>query len=140
MIVFESTVREERAAVIRQEAEMSVEKEIAAVEAYIVGIAQDRSSLRMILAKDASEHVHGRKNACLLTVGERRAIAVIVPKIRVEDLSLEDIPDQPTAIAAAVLYNHVAEAEIIEKIVIALASENDSVALLSIALDVEAFE
>src|SRR5579875_100281 len=71
---------------------------------------------------------------------ERGAVPFVLAEIAIDDLAFEDIADEPTAITAAALNHHVPEAEIVERLVLVLAFEIDTVPLAPGAQDVESLE
>src|SRR3546814_3771522 len=81
--------------------------------------------------------MHGRQDTGAAAMGESGPIAAIVPQVAVDQLAFEDVALEMTAIAAAVLHDDIAQAEIIKVVFIAFAKYIDAVPILAVAENVE---
>lgn len=105
------------------------------MKADVVAVSQQGGAVGAILSEDTTENVDGGQHPGFFAMGECHPIAPIITEVRVDDLSLEDIPDQPAAVSPALLHNYVANTKIVEKIIIALALEHEAVSFASGALN-----
>src|SRR3546814_1140843 len=81
--------------------------------------------------------MHGRQDTGAAAMGESGPIAAIVPQVAVDQLAFEDVALEMTAIAAAVLHDDIAQAEIIQVVFLAFAKDLDAVPILAVAENVE---